>query len=528
MDIQSKSNTIINNKAVCYLRVSTDRQEKEGNSIMIQKLAAEKYAEKNNLEIIDFYEESKSASKIPDENFDITGNIVTALNNRKELQTIIRLVKRNKFKHLIVYDRDRLVRNLEMFVALNFFLKKHNISVHYAKTNETINKDSDKINRFIELVLGSVAELEANLISVRVKEGQEQAIRTNKWPGGQTPYGYLDKKKHSNKFLQPSVSQMINVQKIFDFYNKFGYSYRRIAKEMNGVDNSINWTKGKIESILTNEVYTGQIVWNRRSRERNPDTNQEIIKSGSIKDARIISKTNWENSVSIRNKKSNIQDAKYYSTPYLLRDKLVCGNCGNLMKPKNYGKDKYGKQRECVYRCITKSNNRSELILRQTFIENIFINEFTNIMKYQQTDKLWVYYSSITKEIKEKNTKNLEKIINEIERKQSKLVKIDTLLDDALIDEIIETLEGEKTKLKKELNNLQLLKSRIEQLQNTYFNSMTELSSALQNFFIEDFNELENERKRMLLDILVDKVIVTNTDKKLILKIVLKSQLGLN
>src|SRR5690606_36178263 len=124
------------NLAICYLRVSTAEQQKEGNSITIQRKAAIEYAKRHNLHIIEFVEEARSASKIPDEDFDINGDIIEAVSNREELQKILKYAKLRKFKHLIIYDRDRLVRNLEMLVALNFFLKKYGIIIHYSKTNQ--------------------------------------------------------------------------------------------------------------------------------------------------------------------------------------------------------------------------------------------------------------------------------------------------------------------------------------------------------------------------------------------------------
>jgi len=90
INTESKLNTLADKRiAYAYLRVSTTDQ-KEGNSIDVQKKYAEKFSTKQNLGEITYFEETKSASKIQTSNFDIASDLYKSLDNRPELQKIIK------------------------------------------------------------------------------------------------------------------------------------------------------------------------------------------------------------------------------------------------------------------------------------------------------------------------------------------------------------------------------------------------------------------------------------------------------
>jgi len=89
INTESKSNTLADKKkAYAYVRVSTNDQ-KEGNSIDVQKKYAQKFSSKQNLGEITYFEETKSASKVQVTNFDIASDLYKSLDNRPELQKII-------------------------------------------------------------------------------------------------------------------------------------------------------------------------------------------------------------------------------------------------------------------------------------------------------------------------------------------------------------------------------------------------------------------------------------------------------
>ncbi|KZL93595.1 recombinase family protein [Clostridium magnum] len=168
-----------------------------------------------------------------------------------------------------------MTRDFEQFIALKYILNRNNIKIHYTLPGENIDIEDKKINRFVDNILASVAELEANVISIRVKSGSKITVKNGNWAGGRPPYGYLIQRikipgrSRPIAKLKPSIYERSLIVNIFKFYN-LGYGYRKIAQLMNDMCGNNAWTKGKIESIIKNETYTGYITWDRRGGRRHP------------------------------------------------------------------------------------------------------------------------------------------------------------------------------------------------------------------------------------------------------------------
>lgn len=499
------STTPKNNLAIAYLRVSTEQQDEQGNSIDAQRQRAKEYATSKGLIINEFVKEAKSASKIHSfgmSNFE--NSLFEALKNRPNLLKILKLAQQRKFKHLIVYSRDRLIRNFEVFIKLTYFFSKYDITIHYTKPGENLlDGNNNHISRFLELVIGNIAELESNLISQRVKDGLKQKVLNGFWAGGRTPYGYVlnDSNNDRNKTIIPSYYEMEHIRKIFYYYNNFGYSFEKIAHEMNQLYETNIWKKSKVESIIKNEVYTGKIVWNRRSRKKN--STPTPVKSKKIKDSEIISENEWELSEKLRNKKSSLKDSKYFSTPFLLRDFAVCSICNKPLKAKNYGKDSKN-----VYRCPTKNGHKSHLLVEQNILENQFIEKFSQTLQHDYLDDLWKCYSKKVIEEKKINKRLLDEINDQINYKSELINKITNLLYKSNDLYMKTPLLTEKSRLLEEIKDLKEYKKQIEKYEETYFQSKDELNRAVKKFFDIDFKKLNNSSKRIVLDTLVYEVIV--------------------
>lgn len=507
-----KNNT--REKAIAYLRVSTQDQKDKGHSLEAQEKYVREYAEKHNFQLIDIITESKSASKVKFDNTSFENSIYTSLINRPKLLKIISTANQSKFKHLIVSTRDRLARNLEVYVGIKFFLMKKGIEIHFANPSESMNIENKGLQNFIELVFGSIAELEANLISDRVRDGMSQKVRNGYWPGGRTPYGYTIKEIIKNgktvKVLSPNIIQQFYIEQIFKLHNQFGYSYRKIADILNQENNVSFWNKSKIERIITSETYTGKIAWGRRSRRSYDSNNKTIVYSANNACKQIITVDQWELATKIRNKKLKIKDKKYYNTPFLLRDKLVCGLCGAYLQAKNYGNDRNGNPREGVYKCDCTKNlkNNEKMVFKKSIIENKFIEEYLTNLTPKKISNLWYYYSTTKKRILKETKEKLEIIESELKLKRQNISKLNELIHSETNNIILEALKSQKPILKKEIDILESYKKELESISEDLFLSQSELLEKLKNFFKYEFINLSNQRKRMIIDMLVDKIIV--------------------
>lgn len=110
---------------------------------------------------------------------------------------------------------------MQDFITLKTFFAKSGICAHYSRPGEFSKIEDTKINNFLELILASVAELEANTIGVRVKGVNRSCIKNSYWAGGKIPFGYSpapapDSKKNST--LQTNTFEQKIVEEIFNLY----------------------------------------------------------------------------------------------------------------------------------------------------------------------------------------------------------------------------------------------------------------------------------------------------------------------
>lgn len=514
IDLSSNTNIPINEKAAAYLRVSKWEQAKEGYSLPSQEKMARGFCDKNGL-LLDksyIFTESKPASKIEQKNADIS--LEDSLNLRPELKKLLDLAQKKQFTHLVILSRDRLARDFEQFLAIKFILSKNNIKIHYSKEGENFNSSDEKINRFLDNILANVAELESNVISSRVKSGTNLLVIRGLWPGGKAPFGYelKDKRTKSCKLIPSSIQDKIKVQEIFKYYQQ-GHGYRKIAQMMNEKYNEITWQKSKIESIIKNKTYTGYIYWDRRGGRRHPGRHDEGMKSKQVNEELCyISEVDWDESSDLRKKRTISKDPRYFDTPFLLKDKLFCGKCGQKLITKNYGN--VGGVPKRVYKCPTASSGKSELIIPIEKVEEKFIEKFIKDYKDESLDNQWCLYMNHVEEHKLK----IKLITSELEEKVKTIDilrhNIREIYKEKLEVDILERIEFQddllsKTKIKYE--------KEITQLNDSYnakcFTSKDDYRNAVSNFLEKFFNlETTLHQRRQLIDILVDQIIVSDSD----------------
>lgn len=521
-----------NNIALAYLRVSTEKQKETGFSLINQEEVAKDYAKQNGLVLTKemILTEVKSASKVHRNTDD--DDLEGSLHNRPELLNILHLAAQNKFQHIIIFTRDRLARDLGMFIALNLEFEKLNIKVHYSRPGEVTDSSDTKIYKFLDLILASVAELESNVLSTRVKGGNRICIKNSQWAGGKAPFGYIlqrDKdyftsKKYRHSKLKPSIYEKSIVQDIFQLYIH-GYSYRDISNKMNIEHGYITWTKSKIETIIKNETYTGKIAWNRRSGKRNPDKKLIPEYSPYNKNMQIIDADLYDKVAQLRKRKSNLKDSRYYNSPFLLKEKLICGNCKAKLVPKNYGKNKTN-----VYKCPNIIDRKSHLIIKQTEIEDEVKKQLKIILESTNTEKLWDdYQSEINKHKSEYKSirKDLSSKILEANKLQKNILRIYDKNDETHIStDLKERLDFQNAilnKTKEQFSNKII--SIDERLKEIASLKKEDYDKALKYFQNSIFSK--DTSSRLLIDILIEHIVVHKIDGKFSITILVNPLQGI-
>ena len=518
MSTQLRSNSRVE-KAVCYLRVSTTKQKDEGSSLDVQEKLAKSYAAKNNLDIIKTFTEAKSAYKVSLNYEDVQDDIFSKINDRSILDEMLKYMTKEKIKHLIIYSKDRLSRNVEVALTLDLFFSKQNITVHCTRAGEDVKSKNDAINQFLKIVFASVAELESNLISQRVKDGLMAKVNLGYWPGGKYPFGYS---KASHNGLQKNLTELALVNKIYDLYTTKGYSYKEIANELQSNDeiSKIQLNAYAVQRILKNPIYCGQLSWNMRNRTTYASQEKISISHRDKTSIATISENQSITAQTLINNKN--KDSKYYNTQFLLKGKLICGQCNSPMIPLNYGTDRNGKQRDNVYRCSSKQ--KCKTIIKQNIIEPLVLNKILDNNRLNPK-LLWEAYLSKLDKSKALHENLLCEVTTMYDSTISNELKITNMLEFVAEVDIVEALERELIHLKNEQKNLKLKQSQLSQILAIKHKSFEEFNKSLNTFFSYDFDNLDFRLKRLLIDILIESVTAMKSEKGINIEIVANTRL---
>jgi DNA invertase Pin-like site-specific DNA recombinase len=111
---------------VYYGRVSTKDQRDNNDSLETQKKYCLEYANKNNINIIDYALEAASAKQMKTQK-----RLIQLINNNENIQ------------NLIVFSPDRLSRNFYDFIDLNKLLDEQKVVLHFAKDNLISSNPND-------------------------------------------------------------------------------------------------------------------------------------------------------------------------------------------------------------------------------------------------------------------------------------------------------------------------------------------------------------------------------------------------
>ena len=397
-------------KCGLYMRVSTEDQAREGFSLPEQKERLEAFCKFKGYEIIDYYKDAGISAK--------TGNY------RPEFERLKEDIKSKKINTIVSLKLDRITRSIYDWENLITFLDENDAYLDCA--NDEINTTTAN-GKMISRLLMSVSQNEIERTSERTKIGLAGAIKQGHIPHV-APLGY----KHENKTLVIDYSTKDVVVRIFELYSE-GYSYQKISNLFNEekVLEKDNWRDSTIQTILENEIYKGDFVHGKRTK--NPTYYKNVVEP-------IVPKELWED-CQVQKKKNS---RSYQRTlTYLYLQKLKCPKCGRILGGKATTK-KNGKP-YFYYYCNDCKISFKENVINEYF--NQFINEL-------------VEYDSVVNQfflpmIKQKFDEPKEKLEKELIKQNEKLERIRKAYingafgldvytkENAIVEQCIENLKSE-------------------------------------------------------------------------------------
>jgi site-specific DNA recombinase len=308
-----------------YLRVSTDDQMQDGFGIDAQKKVGLEIAQRNGFDVEIHEEGAASSSK-------------EGLSNRPVMGRLLVRVQEGEVKKIFAFNADRLSRNDVTSATIRFALKEQEVSLYHATGVVDFNNPTDKL---LFGVMSEFASYENELRTNRFRRGRVEAVRRGRWHGGLTPFGYRVADHQLVEFKDESDW----VRQMYRWYDE-GKKIDQIRMELmsRGVRTrrgNDNWTYNGVRLILSNTTYDGTRTFT------DSDVGEVVVATCPRLVDPILSKRVKDKISEIRlNAKPN---AKKY--PTLLRDIMVCGNCGGRV-----GQRVVPSQHTRLYAC--KTNER--------------------------------------------------------------------------------------------------------------------------------------------------------------------------
>ena len=192
---------------IAYLRVS-HTESLNGTSLEVQEKKCRAFAELHGFSIDKVYQEV------------VSGGV--EFRKRPIFQKVLSELKSGS--KLVVSRLDRLSRKvIDTLKIVDDFKKQHK----EVCITDIGNIHKDGVSKIFVTILASLAEIERENISQRIKASKKIAKDDRKYLGGYTEFGY----KVENKKLVPDEKEFIVLQSMVNL-RKSGLGYRRISDEI--------------------------------------------------------------------------------------------------------------------------------------------------------------------------------------------------------------------------------------------------------------------------------------------------------
>lgn len=424
-------------KVAIYVRVSTEKQAKEGDSIPAQISALREYVQKDeNMTLVSEY--------IDD------GMSGTKFEERDELQRLLSDIKDGKIDIVLFTRVDRWFRSIRHYVNTQEVLDRYNVD--WKAIWEPVYDTTTPAGRLIVNQMMSIAQFEAENTAQRIKQVFAYKVRQGEVIAGKQPIGYSIVNKH----LVPNEDAEI-IRGLFKYYDMTN-SLTKATLWLR--EHGIQRAKFMTKEILTNTKYVGIYRDNKNYCEPIIDT--ELFRSVQDK------------------LRKNIKYNQKHT--YIFSGLLRCAECGRKMQAYQ-SRNKSGNKTYIYPRYRCKSHYlRTELytcsntkVVHQPTLERYMLENIR-----QEVENLKLTYELV----ETKKVDNSKKIAN-LKKRLGKLKEL--YLNDLL------SLEEYKSDMDDILTKIQRLESETEEHKIVDVSALEEL---LETGFEGIYETMTDEEKR--------------------------------
>jgi site-specific DNA recombinase len=434
-------------RAAIYVRVSTEKQEKEGYSLDSQIKECLDYCKKHGYRVAPehIYREVMSA---------------VVYRERKQLNELRAAARRREFDRLVVYDLDRLAREDTHQTVIMEDLAFNGVRAEAVR----VNLEDTPAGRFMLHAYGFMAAVEREKILERMERGKRQRARNGQLLGqGNASFGYQWNEDRTCYVIAPQNAEIVRY--IFESIAN-GASIRSLAAELTekGIPTPKGrpyWSTATISDMLNNPHYIGKAIAFKEQHTRSPEgkhtirtrpeEEQILLPEGTV--PAIISIETWEKVQEQLeyNKRNASRNGPGVPTALLRCGLAVCGYCGCSVMTHRIDRGGY---EEAYYQCgqpRTRLNKCPGFNIRVHIMDAIVWEYVAEIIRRPELVELALAEQRENSNLEEELAP-IESSLTKVERKMKNYKRvIDTAEDDAVLDDAIAELD----KLAKEMHALE-------------------------------------------------------------------------
>ncbi len=191
---------------------------------------------------------------------------------REALLRLLADAEAGQIERVLVYKYDRLGRNLAETSAIIAQLEDSGVEV------VSITEGKDALARGMHLV---ISEHYSRVLAERTRDGLVKRFEQKAWTGGPPPYGYrIEKTADGVHRLAVNEEEAATVRWVFQTYTTESVGLKAIAQRLGkrGIPTRRcpTWTHTSVRRILTTDICTGRLIYNRRRFKLNKRTGRRV------------------------------------------------------------------------------------------------------------------------------------------------------------------------------------------------------------------------------------------------------------
>ena len=227
-------------RAAGYIRVSQERNARNGYGLGAQEAEVRRYAEYKELERVRFYREA---------------GVSGYERERPELERLLADAKAGKFDVVVFPSIDRAGRSVKDIIEIDAVLREAGVDIVFLREGIDTSTPTGELYRNI---MAAVAQFEGRLIYERMSKGKRRKAAEGGYIGGWLPYGY--RLENGRAVVVPEEAK--EVVRVFRWRAE-GRTLEAICERLNAdsvkTQRNGKWRVSTVRGMLANRFYTGRV-----------------------------------------------------------------------------------------------------------------------------------------------------------------------------------------------------------------------------------------------------------------------------